>query len=133
VIVSIAIAGLLVGYLGLGIAGLCIGIMAGRLILSIGYPILIGRFLGIAFSSQLSGILRPVTVTISIFLLSTTLGIFFFDLTWSGATGWLIFIPLAGITGILMLSVSFYAGLSSTQRGNIVRRIRAVMATAESG
>jgi len=132
VITSVAIASLLVGHFRLGIPGLCIGIVVGRLILSFGYPILIGRFLGISFSSQLNGTLRPISVTIFIFLLSTTLGSFFSDLAWSGVKSWLIFILSASMTGVLMLVMSFYVGLSSSQRGSIVRRVRAVMATAKS-
>ncbi|MGB8981836.1 MAG: oligosaccharide flippase family protein, partial [Anaerolineales bacterium] len=132
VIMSVATASLLVGYFKLGIPGLCVGIMAGRLIISFGYPILIGRFLGVAFSSQLNGILRPILVTILIFLLSTTLDRSFSDLAWSGVKGWLIFILSASMTGMLTLFVSFYAGLSDYQRGTMIRRIRAVIATAEA-
>lgn len=132
VTVSIVAASLLVGYFKLGVVGLCIGIIAGRLIISFGYPILIGRFLGVALSSQFSGIFRPVIITILMFLLSTALNTFLFDLTWSGVKGWLIFIVSAGMTGVLMLLMSFYAGLSSTQRGKIMRRIRIVITTAES-
>jgi O-antigen/teichoic acid export membrane protein len=132
VIISIAIASLLVGHFKLGIPGLCVGIMAGRLILSLGYPRLIGRFLGVALSSQLNGILRPAIVTVFMFLLSIALDGPFSTLAWAGATGWFLFILSAGITGIVTLLLSFYAGLSSTQRGNIVRRVRAVLTTAES-
>jgi O-antigen/teichoic acid export membrane protein len=132
VIISIAAASLLVGYFRLGIAGLCVGIMAGRLILSLGYPRLIGRFLGVALSTQVNGILRPAIVTIFMFVLSISLDTFFSTLTWAGARGWFLFILSAGITGIVMLVLSFYAGLSSAQRGNIMGRLRGVMATAES-
>jgi O-antigen/teichoic acid export membrane protein len=132
VMVSIVAASLLVGYFKLGVVGLCIGVMAGRLIISFGYPFLIGKFLGVTFSSQFDGIFRPAIVTILMFLLSIALNKFFFDLSWSGVKGWLIFIVSAGMTGILTLLMSFYAGLSGSQRGTIVRRVRAVIATAES-
>ena len=131
VIMSVVAASLLVGHFKLGIPGLCIGIIAGRLIISVGYPILIGRFLGISFSSQLNGILRPGMATILVLLLSMTLDNFLFDPAWSGLKGWLNFILLACMTGILMLFVSFYAGLSGTQRRSMVHRIRSVIATAE--
>lgn len=132
VIVSIATASFLVGRFGLGIPGLCIGIMAGRSILSLGYPRLIGRFLGVGLSSQLSGMLRPLTVTVFMFLLSVLMGGLFSNLNWRGAGGWLIFFLSAGITGIAMLILSFYAGLSISQRGTIMRRVRAVITTADS-
>lgn len=132
VIISIAMASLLVGRFGWGIPGLCIGIMTGRLILSLGYPRLIGQFLGISFSSQLNGILRPIIVTAGMFLLSIALDRYFSNLIWVGAKGWILFILSAGTTGVAMLLLSFYVGLSSVQRGNIMRRLRAVLTTAES-
>jgi hypothetical protein len=132
VILSIASASLMVGYFRWGIAGLCVGIMAGRLILSLGYPRLIGRFLGAALSSQLSGILRPALVTMFLFLLSIAVDSFLSPLPWAGAKGWFLFILAAGITGIGMLVLSFYAGLSSAQRGIIVRRVGGILTTSES-
>lgn len=132
VILSIALASLLVGYFELGIPGLCIGIMAGRLILSFGYPILIGRFLGASFFSSLKGTLRPVTVTVLMFLLATVLQHYFYVQSSSGLESWLIFFLLAGITGGLTLMTAFYAGLSGDQRGNIAHRVRAVIAKAKS-
>ena len=45
---------------------------------------------------------------------------------------WLIFIGLAGITGIVMLSISFFAGLPGDQRKTMLRRVRTVIMTAES-
>lgn len=131
VITSVIIAGLLVGHFQLGIPGLCIGIMAGRLIISFGYPVVIGRFLGVTFSTQLKGILRPLTVTVFTFLLSALLGGFFLDLAWSGVRGWLIFILSASITFVLTLLLVFYAGLSRAQRKIIFHRIQAVFSTVE--
>lgn len=132
VILSIAAASLLVGYFRLGIAGLCVGIMAGRSILSLGYPRLIGRFLGAALSSQLSGILRPALVTILLFSLSIAVDSFLSPLPWAGAKGWFLFLLSAGITGLGTLVLSFYAGLSSAKRGIILSRVRGVLTTAES-
>jgi len=132
VVVSIAVASLLVGYFKLGVIGLCAGIMCGRLIISFGYPILIGHFFGLRFADQIRSVFRPLMVTVILFLLSTGLDSLVFGQVWTGLWGWLIFSLSASLTGILMLSVAFYAGLSKIQRGNIVHRIKAVIATAES-
>ena len=132
VTVSIIAASLLVGYFRLGIAGLCIGVIAGRSIISLGYPILIGRFLNIKFSSQSNAILRPTLVTIFLFLIAMGFSTLAVDLGWSGLSGWFMFIVSASLTGILMLVLSFYVGLSSAQRSSIVRRSRAVIATDAS-
>lgn len=129
---SIVAAGMMVGYFKLGVVGLCFGIMAGRLIISIGYPLLISRFLGISLSSQLNRLLRPVIVTILFFSIAIGLDHFATFAFTPGIMGWLKFIISAGATGILMLAASFYAGLSGDQRRNMLRRVRAALTTTES-
>ena len=132
VAVSIVAASLLVGVFKLGIIGLCLGIMGGRLIMSISYPLLIRRFFGISISSRIYSLLRPVLVTCLIFSIAVGLDSHIAFSVGAGIQGWLIFISSAGVTGIIMLLVSFYAGLSSNQRRNMIRRVQALMTTAES-
>jgi O-antigen/teichoic acid export membrane protein len=132
VTISIAAASLMVGVFKLGIVGLCLGIMAGRLIMSIGYPLLIGRFFGVPLSSQLTTLPRPVIVTILVFSIAVGFDSHYSLTVGTGIKGWLTFIILAGGTGIMMLLISFYAGLSGDQRKNILRRVQALMTTAES-
>jgi len=131
VTVSIVAASVLVGYFGLGIVGLCLGIMGGRLIISIGYPLLISRFLGVSFSSQLTRMLRPILVTILLFSSAVGLGKFISVANADGIVDWMSFIFSATVTGVLMFLLSFYAGLSGDQREKMVFRIRAVIATRE--
>jgi len=132
VTVSVLAASLAVGYFKLGVVGLCLGIMGGRLIISLGYPMLISRFLRVSLSSQLKRTLRPVIITCFLFSLSVGVDRIFSISIGAGIKGWLIFIILAGVTGILMLLISFYAGLSGNQRRKIIDRVRVVLATAES-
>ena len=132
VTVSVLAASLAVGYFKLGVVGLCLGIMGGRLIISVGYPMLISRFLRVSLSSQLKRTLRPVIITCFLFSLSVGVDRIFSISIGAGIKGWLIFIILAGVTGILMLLISFYAGLSGNQRRKIIDRVRVVLATAES-
>lgn len=132
VTLSIVAASLAVGYFNLGIAGLCLGIIAGRLILSVGYPALIGRFLGVPLSSQLKGTLRPALVTMLLFSLAFGLNSLLPAPAWSGVRGWIGLFLSAAVTGIMLLFLSFYAGLSGEQRRTIMRRVRSVTARAES-
>ena len=132
VTVSVVAASILVGYFKLNIVGLCFGIMGGRLILSIGYPVLISRFLGVSLSSQLDRMLRPTFVTSLLFFMAVGLDKFVTITAGTGIKGWLIFILSAFVTGILMLLISFYAGLSGEQRGNLLRRVRVVMTTSKA-
>jgi O-antigen/teichoic acid export membrane protein len=132
VTVSIAAASLLVGYFRSGIVGLCLGIIAGRLIMSVGYPILIGRFLQIKISSQSNAMIRPGLVTLLLFLASIGLSNLAVLPGWSGLSGWFMLAFSASLTGAFMLVVAFYAGLSKAQRLSMLHRIRAVIATDES-
>ncbi len=132
VIISIAAASIMVGYFKMGIVGLCLGIMGGRLIMSIGYPLLIGRFLHMPFASQIKGMLRPVLITILVFLIAVGLDRYISFTVGTGIKGWLIFILLAGVTGFLMLLLSLFAGLSDDQRKNMISRVKAVITNSES-
>ena len=131
VTVSIAAASIMVGVLKLGVAGLCLGIMGGRLIISVGYPILISRFLGVSLSSQLNRLLRPGLVTILLFSTTAALDNLISSTVERGVTGWLIFILSATGTGVFFLLISFFAGLSGDQRRHMLRRIEAVITTYE--
>lgn len=120
---SLAVAGILVSYFKAGIAGLCVGFMAGRSILSLGYPLMVGRFLGISLSSQLKGVLRPTFMTVLLFSLASKLGEFV------TASRWVDLILLVGVTLGMVFLLTFYAGLSGDKRGQILRRVRMVIAT----
>lgn len=132
VAVSITAASIMVGYFKQGLVGLCLGIMGGRMILSIGYPVLVSKFLGTPLPAQIAGLLRPVMVTAVLFLLAAALDRVFSAVAWSGARGWALFIPSAGMTGGLVLLLSFYVGLSSDQRKSMLRRVRAAIALGEA-
>jgi hypothetical protein len=131
VTVSIAAASIMVGVLKLGVAGLCLGIMGGRLIISVGYPILISRFLGVSLSSQLNRLFRPGLVTILLFSVTAALDNLISSTVERGITGWLMFILSATGTGIFFLLISFFAGLSGDQRRHMLRRVETVMKTHE--
>ena len=131
VITSIVSASILVGYYNFGVVGLCLGIMGGRLIISIGYPLLISRFLGVPLSSQVTRMIRPIFVTILLFSSAVGLSKFIPVMPVEGIMGWVMFVFSASITGILMLLLSFYMGLSDDQRKKMMLRLRTVIATHE--
>jgi hypothetical protein len=129
VTVSIVAASVLVGYYNLGIVGLCLGIMAGRLIVNVGYPMLITRFFGIPLSSRFGRALRPALVTFLLFALAFAVDASASLSTRAGLAGWMFFLLAAALTGIGILIISFFAGLSNGQRHSILRRVRAVFPT----
>ncbi|MGH7491210.1 MAG: lipopolysaccharide biosynthesis protein [bacterium] len=115
---ALAIAGVLVSVFKMGIVGLCCGFIAGRSILSLGYPWLIGRFLGIPLAAQLKAVVRPALVTVLLWVPLSRLGYVGTESSWLG----LVF--SVGATLAVLFLVAFYTGLASDQRDQILLRVR---------
>jgi hypothetical protein len=126
VTISIVGASILVGYFKMGIVGLCLGLMAGRAILSVGYPWLVSRLLGLPLSGQLKGTGRPVLVMILLFGLAFAVDNLAPLVAWPGADSWIGFFISAGLSGLLFVGLAFFLGLTTDQRAGILRRIRMV-------
>ncbi len=127
---AIAIAGLFVGYFKWGVVGLCLGMIIGRLLLSVEYPSIVGRFLGVSLSSQLRSSLRPALITILLYGSASWLDRHFNLGGGSGLKGWIRFLAGAGTTAGVFLAAAFYAGLSGPRRKTLVRRLRALKSPA---
>jgi O-antigen/teichoic acid export membrane protein len=124
VTISVVSASVLVGYFHMGTMGLCLGIMSGRLILSVGYPYLISHFLEIPLWEQLQSMVRPILVTLLLFGGAIVIDNLLPTITWPGAQNWIGFFFSAGLSAILILTFSFFAGLPVEQRSSILRRAR---------
>lgn len=118
VVLALGLAGVLIRFFGLGINGLCLGFIAGRAILSIGYPWSLSRFFGVSFATQLKAALRPAIVTVLLFGLAFAL-----RNVWH-IESWLALLCAVGATFGVTAVVALYAGLSSVQREEIWSRIR---------
>lgn len=124
VLISIGAASMLVGFFHLGIAGLCLGIMSGRLVISVGYPVLISRFLNIPTARQSIAIMRPILVTVLFLGVATAWDKFAFITVNRDFSGWIFFVISAGFTGILIFLFLFFSGLSRLQRQVLVERVK---------
>jgi O-antigen/teichoic acid export membrane protein len=124
--VAIVVSGLLVGYFKLGVIGLCLGLIAGRMLLTVGYPSIVARFLGIDILSQLRSSVRPALVTILLFLCATWLGGYINLDDKTGFIRWINLIFGAGMSAGVFLVTAFYFGLSAFQRQTILKRLRAM-------
>ena len=125
--ISLAASTTLVGYFKLGIEGLCLGLILGRSILSLGYPLAVGRLLMLPLCSQLRGTLRPAAVTITLFLGASLCDALASSGRWQPVTGWLSLVVAAGITFVVISLAAFYTGLSSKQRNRLWKRARYLM------
>jgi O-antigen/teichoic acid export membrane protein len=66
-LLALSLAALLVKHYHLGILGVCAGCIAGRSVISVAYPLVVSRYLGISFYSQLKSLLRPIFFTSILF------------------------------------------------------------------
>ncbi len=103
VAISISAASVMVGYFHMGVVGLCLGIMSGRLILTAGYPLLISRFLDIPLSAQMKGVVRPMLVTILLFGSALFLDNMLQTMQWPGLHSWIGFFLSAAFAGAFVL------------------------------
>jgi len=118
---SAGLSVVLIGTLKMGIIGLTIGFIFGQSILTIGYPLLIGRFLQVSPSSQLRSVIRPGITTILFFGLVSTLSSSLF------VSSWLLLILYGGLTALLLFLLVFFIGMTGEQRNILLNRVRKVL------
>lgn len=119
--VSLVLGALFVGPIDGGIAGLCLGVMAGRGILTVAYPYRIGRLFGLSWARQLRAALRPGLTTAAILALAYPLaGV-------ARATGWPMLILGAAATAPAIGALAFFLGLPAEGRQALLRRFRKVI------
>jgi peptidoglycan biosynthesis protein MviN/MurJ (putative lipid II flippase) len=102
----------------LGITGLCLGMIAGRLILSLAYPRMVNAYLGQTTRWWCLSGCRPWLVTILLFAASAGLGQRF------QADGWLEWAVFAGSTFSIMMAVAIMTGLKREKRALLFRRVK---------
>jgi hypothetical protein len=95
-----------------------------------GYPLIVGRFLGISFSSQLKGMVRPAFVTILLLMLASKLGDLLVTSKWFAVSGWIELILSVGVMLCVVFLLAFYGGLSRNQRIQIMQRVQMVIGIA---
>jgi len=115
---SAAAAAYAVGILGLGAVGVCLGFIAGRSILSIGYPLIVGRALDVSLGQQLRATLRPGTVTALLFGLSAV------GSQTVAAGSWWLLAPGVALTLPIAALAAFLLGLDREQREQVLKRLR---------
>jgi O-antigen/teichoic acid export membrane protein len=118
--VSIGAAAALIAWLGMGIAGLAIGFIAGRSILSVAYPLLVSQYLGTSFAGQLHAVFRPLFVTSVLFTGTLALSLV------ASVTSWLALVVVSGLTVAACSAATFFLGLTSRQRKRVRDRARQV-------
>ncbi len=106
----------------LGIVGVCLGVLAGRLVQTIAYPLLVDRCLRRPARFPFRSIARPLAVTLLVFGATAVLGDRLLARHW---LGWAVGV-LASLT--LMVGMAFAAGLPAEARQTVRERWRTMLA-----
>lgn len=129
VTLSIGLAVFFVSGLQMGIPGVIAGIMSGRALLSVAYPLIVGKMIKISVMQQVKSILRPVAVTLALFFGFSSIGgqlahwDSFLTSSWVGLVISVVF------TFIFMLMVTFITGFTKNQRLSIRHRLSAIFSS----
>jgi O-antigen/teichoic acid export membrane protein len=117
---SVGLAWLLLGPMDLGISGLVLGFIVGRSIQSVGYPLMIGRMLGIPPGRQVRGIVRPALATAVLFAGASALG------AAAHAGSWPALVLSVATSAAVVAFLAFFIGSSAKTRQLLWRRLRKV-------
>jgi hypothetical protein len=104
--------------------GVCLGVLAGRLVQSIAYPLLVDRCLHRPARLAVRSIIRPLMVMLLLFGATAVVGDHVLTHHW---LAW-----AAGVVAslALIMVVAFATGLSAEAREAILGRVRTMLATA---
>lgn len=117
-VLSIALSALLIPRWG--IVGLCLGMIAGRLLLSVAYPLIVNRQLEQPRRLPLRSLLRPGVVMALMFAGSTYLGQLLV------INNWVVWFICGGASFGLALCVALFTGLNADARRPLVKRLMMV-------
>ncbi len=119
-VLSVGLAAALV-HSGAGVVGLCAGFIAGRSVLTVGYPVIVGRKLEVPWRAQARAAVRPALTSLVLFsTLAAVQGRV-------AARSWAALLPAAVLTLVATTVLAFYAGLGAEHRGRLVRRVEGVL------
>jgi O-antigen/teichoic acid export membrane protein len=117
-LISVVLAVILTA--SMGMIGICLGLIGGRLILTVSYPIIVNSFLGISKKTQLVHLLRPCLIMILMFALSSYISEYIIVKSW---VAWFIYVSLTFGAASL---IGFVVGLSRTQRSQLLTRVKMI-------
>lgn len=105
-----------------GVIGLCLGVLAGRAIQTVAYPLLVRASLRQPRAWRPRSVLRAGIVTVLLYIGAAWLGE---DVL---AANWLSWTAGVALTAAALLGLAFMTGLSGTSREAVVRRVKALRA-----
>lgn len=98
------------------IVGLVVGLMTGRCILTVSYPLMVNKAFGLNGREQIVALLRPALATIVLFCVTMYFSMHF------QTKSWFYLMLYVLVSFVLLIGIAFFLGLSRKQRGNILSR-----------
>jgi O-antigen/teichoic acid export membrane protein len=126
-VLSVVLAAVAMSFASNDIAAMCVGIIAGRLVLTVAYPLIVGRLLGDPPWRQLRGIPRPAITTVVLFAGATWLGE---RLT---ANNWVELIVWGGATALAVSLGAAFLGMTAHQRTALIARFKKILGGGRGG
>ena len=110
------LAMLFAGPLGLGISGLVVGFLLGRLPLTVAYPVLVGRLLQRRRAVDPRAVMRPLLASVLLGAVAVLLR------PLASADGWFALVTLGSVSAAGLLLFGYATGLDRAQRRSVRRR-----------
>jgi O-antigen/teichoic acid export membrane protein len=118
--ISVVTAAVLVAWLRWGAVGVCLAFITGRLLMTIGYPLIVGKVLNCNGAAQLRAAIRPVLTTLATFLLAMRVQQHVL------AQSWLALVIGVMATLVVVSLLVLVIGVTSSQRRQILHRVNLV-------
>jgi len=122
--IGLAIVG--VGVFDGGVTGLCLGLIAGRMVLGIVAPVAVGRVLELPLRSQVRAAIQPFTVSVVVFAGALAVSEHF------TIDSWFRLIPVVLVTVVAVGLAAAFTGLHKEQRAQLIMRARATVSRLRS-
>jgi O-antigen/teichoic acid export membrane protein len=119
-LIALATAAVLIGLFDMGITGLCIGLILGRLLLTFVYPAVAGDAIGHPLSRQLRAVLRPGLTTLVLFAGAAA------GQRAVAVDSWIVVGVGSILTFVAALGLAFGVGLHTSFRRQLAVRVRSL-------
>lgn len=120
-VLSIGLAIVGVGVFDAGVTGLCLGLIAGRMVLGLVAPWAAGRVLEQSVGAQCKAAVRPLIVTVVVFAGALLVSQRYV------VDSWLLIVPVAALTVVAAGLLAAFTGLRREQRDQLLMRARATV------
>lgn len=119
--IGLGLSALLLHFSSDKLVALALGVIMGRMIISLAYPHVVGRVLDTSLWQQLQATLRPLAATVVLFGTA-----YYLSQQWI-VSSWKMLVVASAASGLVILCFAFYGGLSQSTRKRLVRRISYMM------